>query len=97
MDDTFRKHPNDNHSRGATLQEYKDIAYYLANCHAATAEHLFRLKSTSKMEKDRQRKICQNAVDMLSGKRMVPSYGYEPDYIRRRYILQRCRDAAVKS
>lgn len=47
------------------LTKWKRIAFYLAECHVATAAHLLELKSTSKHERERQVRICEHALRML--------------------------------
>lgn len=49
-------------------EHYRATASYLASCHAATAEHLGFLKSTSHLSKVRLIEICRKAAECLEGK-----------------------------
>lgn len=44
---------------------WKEIALWLADCHAATASYLGSIKSISKAEKNRHAQICDRAEQMI--------------------------------
>lgn len=46
---------------------WREIALYLADCLAATAEYETSLASVSKSRKQRHRQICRRAVELLKG------------------------------
>lgn len=48
-------------------EKWKAIALYLADCHAATAEHMGSLSGTSRANRKRFEEICSTALDMISG------------------------------
>jgi len=45
--------------------DWKAIALYLADCHAATAQHEGSMSRTSKSSKDRFISICEKAAGMI--------------------------------
>jgi len=52
----------------AEAEKWKGLALYLADCHAATAEHEGRLKSTPNCRKVRYRGICRTAVAWIENR-----------------------------
>lgn len=65
-------------------QEWKDIALYLASCHAATAEYDGHLKGTSKSRRNRYRDICTTALRAISSGTLVDARPQsEQDVVRR--------------
>jgi hypothetical protein len=48
-------------------ERWKAIAFYLADCHAATAEHEGALSRTRRSSRLRFRSICEKAIFFLSG------------------------------
>lgn len=76
------------------VRHWKQIAGYLADCHAATAEDDGRMKSISKSRAGRFRSICQRAENLLRGREFVPYHvaRAEPDeYLKD--VVKRCADA----
>ena len=57
---------------------WKDIALYLADCHAATGYREGSLKSGSKSEKERHLSICREASALIKGEKS-PKYHYEDE------------------
>lgn len=74
------------------LLRWREIALYLADCHAATAEYEGRMSRTSKSSKKRMQLICSHAAEMIRGGSPVPSYhmSYESD----EPVLKRLDEAA---
>lgn len=69
-------------------QNWKDIALYLASCHAATAEYDGHLKTTSKSRRKRYRDICATALQAISAGTLVDARPQsEQD------VVQRLQDA----
>jgi hypothetical protein len=52
-------------------REWKTLAIYLANCHAATAYGVLERKSSSKAEKERHKAICKLALVSLKEGRLI--------------------------
>jgi hypothetical protein len=48
-----------------TLEDWRDLALFLADCEAATAYHALTTKSVSKSERRRHLSICEKAEYML--------------------------------
>lgn len=57
---------------GEEAERWKQIALYLADCHAATAYSL--PKSTSKSARKRFQSICATSLKMLQREVMPPQY-----------------------
>lgn len=58
--------------------KWKRIAIELANHQASTAESLSDLKSTSRTEKDRQKRICNRIINLLRGDALPHAkFGFE--------------------
>lgn len=53
--------------------EWKEIALYLADCHAASAEIIAHRKSALKSDRKRAEQLCTKAAEMIRASR---SYGY---------------------
>lgn len=60
-------------------EQWKAIALYLADCHAATAQSDGMLRSTSKAHAARFASICEKASEMLRGVRMAPRLSTQTD------------------
>ena len=71
--------------------EWRDIAIWLADCHAATAEHDGTLRSTSRSRRARFHSICLDAAHMLH----LGRFFKEARPLER--VLERLRDAAKES
>lgn len=71
-----------------TEPDWKKIALYLADCHAATAEYDGLLASCSQARRDRFRAICERASRMIEG---VDSFGHDID---ERRVLDRLSGSA---
>jgi len=68
-------------------EKWKGLALYLADCHAGTAEHEGRLKSTPASRKLRYRNICRIAVAWIENR----------DHLKHRSVesvLERLKSAA---
>lgn len=74
----------------ADRDRWREIALYLANCHAATAESDGQLSKTSAYSKRRLASICNHAADALDGKMPENS---QSDLA---YVRDRCRNIAGK-
>lgn len=67
---------------------WQGVALYLADCHAATAEHDGNLSSTSKSRRGRLGLICERAAQAIKG-------GFMDVRIRNKEsVAERCADAA---
>lgn len=64
----------------AEMEQWKKVAFYLANCHAATASHEGNLKSTSKSRRRRYQSICMKALGMLTRKDLAPALTRDPGF-----------------
>lgn len=51
--------------------DWKSIAMYLADCHAATGEHEALMSRTSRSSARRMRDICATAAQMARGERLA--------------------------
>jgi len=76
-----------------TVEQYHDVASYLADCHAATLEHEGALKSCSQSTRDRYLSICQRALAYLEGKDAPQSRGL----VSREQNLERVKDRLRKA
>jgi hypothetical protein len=72
--------------------DYKAIALYLADVHAATAEYDGRLKSTSKSRRERLQRICESAKAMFEGTTTPPAPVVRDGYEER--VMARLERAA---
>lgn len=70
---------------------WRDAALWLADCHAATAEHDLALKSTSKFRRERLVSICVGAAGLL--RRSWATVKRRPMPSERQHILERCECA----
>jgi archaellum component FlaC len=78
------------------IERWKNVAGYLAECHAATAEDL--PKSYSRTRMLRYRFICQSAVELLSRTEIVPVTSKFPDAIERcRAIVEELESGYLKN
>ena len=69
--------------------DWKGIALFLAECHAATALYDGRLKSCSKYRRDRLNRICKKAAECIeSGKSPKEYFGKDA-----KHVVLRLRDA----
>lgn len=81
------------------LDNWKLIALYLADCHAATAVDMADRKSGSKSDRDRFASICEKAVSLLEdptrvGGLHLPRAKYL-EYMPKR-VVNRCRKGAAQ-
>lgn len=74
------------------VEYWRELAAYLASCHAATAEGLAHLSRTSKYERKRHADICAMAATGLEGKWAKKHTYNQRDEVK--VALDRCRDAA---
>ena len=82
------KHERDN---------WKGLALYLADCHAATTQTFGDLKSTSESGKKRLVLICEEAAWAIHYAETGPVWAYWGNRIRAaKDIMQRCLDAAAE-
>ena len=73
--------------------DWKNLALYLAECHAATAEHEALLASASNSFKRRQAMICRKAYQVINGDmNLSQPYIYEDS----NDTSQRCQKAFEK-
>lgn len=72
------------------VKRWKVVAAYLAECHSATLTAL--PKSTSKLQRNRQIKLCRKAAAMLEGKEEPPRYMLRDAVID--LAVKRCLEAA---
>lgn len=77
----------------ATAEAWRQIALYLAECHAANGEYDAMLSSTSKSRRKRFLKICENAADMIRKPELVVGNRIEEDTLRRLDDLARRQGA----
>ena len=69
---------------------WKNVAVWLADCHAGTMEVEGRMSKTSKRSRERFRKICENAASML-----VLSWPYcAKDNVDMNHVVERLRNAS---
>jgi ferredoxin-NADP reductase len=78
------------------VAQWKSVAAYLAECHAASAETVAEQKKSSKYEKKRHAEICKKAAMMLK-------HGDLVGVVDRRYakegfieVIERCELAKVE-
>jgi hypothetical protein len=62
------------------LEQWKSVALYLADCHAATAAHAASVKSTPKSSRERLREICERALAMVNREQTAPVCTQASDY-----------------
>jgi hypothetical protein len=82
------------------LDNWKRIALYLADCHAATAEDMAERKSGSKSDRDRFASICENAISLLKDPTMIRHLPRvliveQIDEVSKR-VIDRCHDGAKR-
>jgi hypothetical protein len=75
------------------LEYWRNVACYLAECHAATAEYDGSLKKTSGTQRSRYASICEKAADAMKPFRMSPAYGFRTNP---QLAEERCKAAAAK-
>lgn len=68
---------------------WKDIALYLADCHAATADHDGMLKSCSTIRRERFASICEKAMALIDGRNV-------PYSIDQRRVMDRLAGAVLR-
>jgi hypothetical protein len=69
---------------------WKELALYLADCCAATAEYDGELKSTSKVRRERLARICEKAAVAIRGGPLMGTARSE------KIVATRCEDAAQR-
>lgn len=72
---------------------WRDVAAYLASCHAATAEYDGGLRNVSKSRRLRFASICNKAAEAMT------AHGWQAEYYHRTTTSearQRCLDAAER-
>ncbi len=72
-----------------TPPDWKNIALYLADCHAATAAHDGLLKSCSTYRRERFASICEKAMAMIEGRGV-------PYSIDERRVMDRLAGAVLR-
>lgn len=82
----------DERKREAELKFWREMALYMMDCHAATAQYDGILKSTSKSRRKRFRSICENAARWLEHGYMTNAYPVGS----KESILSRLKDAVVE-
>ena len=76
------------------VKNWKSIALWLADCHAATATYDGMLKSCSAARRKWFKSICKTAADCLSAEAPVNIHPYYPHTAHLDDVLRRCREAA---
>lgn len=80
------------------LDNWKRVALYLADCHAATAVDMADRKSGSKSDRDRFASICEKAVSLLEDPTCVtnPYLPYANLEELPKRVVDRCRKGAAQ-
>ncbi len=76
---------------------WKNATAYLADCHAATAEHECSLKSVSARKKSRYRDICRTAAGLLDHAEVVTYWVSTRNTRTVADAASRCREVVEKA